>query len=79
MQGREEAIILSRIEEEEKLTEMKRREVALNEMEEKRKKQIENESFLKDLVSTVILTCCYTSEHSHNSHSVCSHLSCSLV
>lgn len=56
-QGREEAIILSQIEEDEKMTEFKRKEVVMNEMEEKRKKQIEKETFLNDLVSiyTIII------------------------
>lgn len=39
------------------MTEFKRKEVVMNEMEEKRKKQIEKETFLNDLVSiyTIII------------------------
>lgn len=35
------------------MVENKRKEVVMNEREEKRKKQMENESFLNDLVSSV--------------------------
>lgn len=40
---------MSQIEEEEKVAENKRKEVAASEMEEKRKKMLEKESFLNDL------------------------------
>lgn len=40
---------MSQIEEEEKLAENKRKEVAASEIEEKRKKLLEKESFLNDL------------------------------
>ncbi|KAK3745679.1 hypothetical protein QZH41_019008 [Actinostola sp. cb2023] len=47
--GREEAIILYQIDEEEKSVVFKRKQVVMNDMEEKRKKQLENESFLNNL------------------------------
>ncbi|XP_031564122.1 CDK-activating kinase assembly factor MAT1-like [Actinia tenebrosa] len=48
--GREEAVVLSQIEEDEKAADLRRKQVAINEIDEKRKKKMENESFLNNLI-----------------------------
>lgn len=58
-QGREEAIVFSHIEEEQKQTELRRAQAALLEKQEKNNKKKENEEFLDSLVTKIAETFYY--------------------
>jgi len=55
-QGREEAIVFSQIEEEEKQAELRRAQAFLLEKQEKNNKKKENEEFLDSLVTNIAET-----------------------
>ena len=55
-QGREEAIVFSQIEEEQKQAELRRAQAALLEKQEKNNKKKENEEFLDSLVTNIAET-----------------------
>ena len=59
LQGREEALVSSQIEEEQRVAELRRAQAALQEKQEKNDKKKENEEFLDSLVMLMKLCVCH--------------------